>query len=67
MLNSVTNSFIMVSLVINDKISFRNFSALTHAVHTGHTDVAEFLLEYGADPNLIENEKVKFIFTNLYL
>ena len=37
---------------------FRNFSALTHAVHTGHTDVAEFLLEYGADPNLIENEKV---------
>ena len=39
---------------------FRNFSALTHAVHTGHTDVAEFLLEYGADPNLIENEKVVF-------
>jgi len=35
----------------------RNFSALSHAVHGGHLDVAEYLLKHQADPDLTEHEK----------
>ncbi|XP_023335764.1 ankyrin repeat and SAM domain-containing protein 3 isoform X2 [Eurytemora carolleeae] len=42
---------------VRDKTDKRNFSALSHAVHGGHIDVVEYLLEQGASPNITEHEK----------